>query len=66
MTDMKSIIDNNSEAIRNAVSEKLLHLTSGTEEYVTAWKVLQDVAAEVVVDILKPLLPNCEFYIPKG
>lgn len=26
MTDIKSIIDNNSEAIRNAVSEKLLHL----------------------------------------
>lgn len=53
MTDIKNIIDNNSEAIRNAVSEKLLHLTSGTEEYVTAWKVLQDEAVEVVVDILK-------------
>lgn len=66
MTDIKSIIDNNSEAIRNAVSEKLSHLTSGTEDYITAWKALQDEAAEVVVDILKPLLPNCEFYIPKG
>lgn len=53
MTDIKSIIDNNSEAIRNAVSEKLSHLTSGTEGYITAWKVLQDEAAEVVVDILK-------------
>lgn len=66
MTDIKSIVDNNSEAIRNAVSEKLSHLTSGTEDYITAWKALQDEAAEVVVDILKPLLPNCEFCIPKG
>ncbi|WP_297303693.1 hypothetical protein [uncultured Coprobacter sp.] len=66
MTDIKSIIDNNSETIRNAVSEKLSHLTSGTEDYITAWKALQDEAAEVVVDILKPLLPNCEFCIPKG
>lgn len=53
MTDIKSIIDNNSEAIRNAVFEKLSHLTSGTEDYITAWKFLQDEAAEVVVDILK-------------
>lgn len=29
MTDIKAIIDNNSEAIKNAVSEKLSHLTSG-------------------------------------
>lgn len=27
MTDIKSIIDNNSETIRNAVSEKLSHLS---------------------------------------
>ena len=45
MTDIKSIIDNNSETIRNAVSEKLSHLTSGTEDYITAWKALQDEAA---------------------
>ena len=30
--DYDHIIDNNSETIRNAVSEKLSHLTSGTED----------------------------------
>lgn len=63
-TKTEKIIEDHRQEFIDVVDKKLKALTSGTEDYITAWKKLQDVAAIEIIKVLKRILPDSEISSP--
>lgn len=63
-TKTEQIIEANRQRLIDAVDSKLKALTSGTEDYITAWKKLQDVAAVEIIKVLEEILPGSKISSP--
>jgi hypothetical protein len=57
-TNTEFLIQTHQQEIINVVDIKLKAITSGTEDYITAWKTLQDIAAIEIIKVLKRILPQ--------
>ena len=57
-TQTEKIINAHKNELVEVVNSKLKKLTSGTEDYITAWKKLQDVAVEEMIVVLQRILPD--------
>jgi hypothetical protein len=57
-TKTEKIINGLSKELVSVVEAKLRLLTSGTEDYITAWKKLQDEAVEEMIKVLERELPE--------
>jgi hypothetical protein len=65
-TNTEKIIEAHRQEFIDVVDSKLRALTSGTEDYITAWKKLQDEAAEEITKVLERILPESSISSPKS
>jgi hypothetical protein len=65
-TKTEKVIHQNKESIIRLVSDKLNLLTSGTDDYITAWKGFQDEAARELIKFLKKQLPDSSISSPSS